>query len=171
MCSYIPSVNLGFPPGQTGCYTPHMQTLRMNQRSLIYKMYYIPQFLPIPLQTTYVFCPLSWFPFAHSLLTQKPIVAVLVVPTSTNSAPSTLRTSPPTVQLPSSFTPSPDRLWVLKRYIGRSFDRIIGLLWTVLWLIGLGNAVAGMASFVFGILAWRWMSTRSQSVPRPDGEA
>jgi len=101
----------------------------------------------------------------------KPIVAVLVVPTSTTSTPSTPRTSPPIVQLPSTFTPKPDRLWVLKRYLGRTFDRIIGVLWTVLWLIGLGNAAAGMASFVFGILAWRWMNARNQPVSSTDGEA
>ena len=56
-----------------------------------------------------------------------------------------------------------DGLWRVKRYTGRTVDRLVGLVWSLLWLVGLGNAAVGMANFVFGLLAWRWMNSRSQA--------
>lgn len=107
-----------------------------------------------------------------SPFSQKPIVTVLAVPTSITSVPITpARSSPPQIQLPSTFTPTPDRHWNLKRNTGRMCDRIIGSLWTILWVIGLGNAAVGLANFAFSLLAWRWMNSRNQPVLRTGGEA
>ncbi|KAL5489844.1 hypothetical protein ACEPAI_4676 [Sanghuangporus weigelae] len=97
----------------------------------------------------------------------KPVVALLLVPThlcsppspSTSSSASTLRKEKeiPTIMLPPTYTPTPDKHWILKRYVGRTLDRIIGVLWTLLWLVGLGNAAFGLVNFVFGLVAWKWM--------------
>ncbi|KAL5529679.1 hypothetical protein ACEPAG_5664 [Sanghuangporus baumii] len=104
----------------------------------------------------------------------KPVVALLLVPThlfssttppspSTSTSTSTSTSIPrkeegiPTITLPSTYTPTPDKHWILKRYVGRALDRIVGVLWTLLWLVGLGNAAFGLVNFVFGLVAWKWM--------------
>lgn len=93
-------------------------------------------------------------------------MALLLVPTSVLApAPpaSAARPSPPRLRLPAAFTPAPDPRWALKRYTGRTLDRLVGLVWSLLWLIGFGNAALGMGNFVLGLTAWRWVNERSAS--------
>ncbi|EJD02382.1 DNase I-like protein [Fomitiporia mediterranea MF3/22] len=91
----------------------------------------------------------------------KPVVALLLVPTQTFSSSSTPSSTTahniPRIALPATFTPQPDPYWIVKRYMGRTLDRIVGGLWTLFWLVGLGNVAFGMVNFLVGVLAWRWM--------------
>ncbi|TDL24840.1 inositol polyphosphate phosphatase [Rickenella mellea] len=93
----------------------------------------------------------------------KPIVAVLLVPTSILSSSSST-SSPPLLRLPSSYTPKPDPYWILKRHAGRACDRIIGVIWSLFWFIGFGNAVLGMGNFIFSLVAWSWAKKRSPQI-------
>ncbi|KAF9013963.1 inositol polyphosphate phosphatase [Cyathus striatus] len=90
----------------------------------------------------------------------KPVVALLSLPPPTTSA------SLPTLQLPSDFRPIPDSLANGKRYMGRTLDRIIGLTWWVLTILGAGSGLVGIFNFVIGIGAWSWW--KSRPIPTDD---
>lgn len=62
----------------------------------------------------------------------------------------------PKLALPLSFKPKLDKYWIIKRYVGRLIDRIVGLTWSLMWLLGFGNAAFGIGNFLFGLIAWRW---------------
>ncbi|KAF9469211.1 Endonuclease/exonuclease/phosphatase [Collybia nuda] len=83
----------------------------------------------------------------------KPIVCMLLLPPSTSSIGST---EPPTIRLPSHYKPLPDSRATLKRYLGRSLDRIVGICWYALVLLGAGSGVVGVFNFVLGLGAWTW---------------
>ncbi|KAI6045700.1 inositol polyphosphate phosphatase [Pisolithus marmoratus] len=91
----------------------------------------------------------------------KPVVSMLLLPSPASATPddsesSGIEMGPPTLQLPSTYIPTPDPLAILKRYIGRIVDRIIGYIWTLLTLIGAGSAVVGVFNFFCGYAAWQW---------------
>ncbi|KAF9218281.1 DNase I-like protein [Gyrodon lividus] len=94
----------------------------------------------------------------------KPIVSLLLLPplpvsasTPTTQEPS----SPPLLHLPPTYIPTPDPYTLLKKYTGRTLDRIIGYTWWFLILIGAGSAVVGVFNFFFGYVAWKWWGTSS----------
>lgn len=94
----------------------------------------------------------------------KPIVALLSLPSVSNTSTAT----PPTLRLPPSYRPTPDPRANLKRYLGRTLDRVVGFTWLVLILIGAGSALLGLAALVGGSLFytfWRWWRVRSFVVP------
>jgi hypothetical protein len=68
------------------------------------------------------------------------------------------------LQLPSSYTPTPDPRATLKRYTGRTLDRIIGSIWWLLAVVGAGSAIVGIFNFFLGLAAWRWWRTPAVSV-------
>ncbi|KAF7973389.1 hypothetical protein HWV62_15166, partial [Athelia sp. TMB] len=87
----------------------------------------------------------------------KPVICLLLLP-----APSaTSLTSPPLLRLPASFHPTPDRHAVVKRYIGRTLDRLIGYAWWLVTLFGMGSTAIGIFNFLLGIGAWKWWGSRS----------
>ncbi|KIJ69041.1 hypothetical protein HYDPIDRAFT_164716 [Hydnomerulius pinastri MD-312] len=86
------------------------------------------------------------------------------LPTSSSSSPtapsptipSLSHQSPPLLHLPPSFAPTPDPRTSLKKYTGRTLDRIIGYTWWLLTFAGAGSAVVGVFNFFFSYAAWRW---------------
>lgn len=93
----------------------------------------------------------------------KPVVCLLQLPPPTASlSPETC--APPMLQLPSSYTPTPDPRATLKRYTGRTLDRIIGSIWWLLAVVGAGSAIVGIFNFFLGLAAWRWWRVPAVSV-------
>lgn len=82
---------------------------------------------------------------------QKPIVSVLLLPPSASNTNQTI----PLLRLPPTYTPRPDPYANLKKYTGRTLDRIIGYAWWLLIIVGSGPGLLGM--FSIGIWSWlRW---------------
>jgi hypothetical protein len=69
----------------------------------------------------------------------------------------------PQLQLPASFRPQPDPYALLKKYTGRCFDRIIGLIWWTLRLLGAGSGIVGLFNFTVGLGAWTLFRSRLPS--------
>lgn len=86
------------------------------------------------------------------------VALLLLPPPSTSQA---LSSSPPILHLPEIFRPTPDPNAHVKRYAGRTLDRIIGVVWWLLTVIGMGSAVVGIFNFLLGIGAWRWWALRT----------
>ena len=92
----------------------------------------------------------SW-DLSNALL-QKPIVCLLLLPSSKESAsPSS---TPPIIRLPENYSPAPDGRANLKRYIGRSLDRVVGLFWWLLVFLGAGSSAVGLFNFILSLGAW-----------------
>ncbi|KAF8163447.1 inositol polyphosphate phosphatase [Crassisporium funariophilum] len=83
----------------------------------------------------------------------KPIVSLLLLPPPQLSPASV---SVPILRLPLDYSPSPDPRATLKRYTGRVLDRVIGIVWWLLTLLGAGSAVFGVLNFFLGLGAWTW---------------
>ena len=92
-------------------------------------------------------------------VSQKPIVALLLLP----PAPivSSSGNHVPLLSLPLGFTPRPDPYAGIKKYTGRVFDRIIGFVWWLLVVVGVGYAAVGIGNVVLGFGAWTWWKSRS----------
>jgi hypothetical protein len=50
----------------------------------------------------------------------------------------------------------PDPYATLKKYTGRTLDRIIGYIWWLLTFIGAGSSAFGLGNFVLGMGMWTW---------------
>ncbi|TFY74184.1 hypothetical protein EWM64_g9827 [Hericium alpestre] len=81
---------------------------------------------------------------SYTFSDHKPIVSLLLLP-----APQP-RPIIPLLQLPPGFHPRPDPLATLKRYAGRTLDRIVGFCWWFLVVIGAGSAAFGVGNFCLG---------------------
>jgi len=94
----------------------------------------------------------------------KPIVSLLLLPSSN------LPTTPdiPLLNLSSTSLLKPDRYATLKRYTGRSLDRIIGYIWWMLTLIGAGSTFVGLGNFIIGICMLTFWRSRPNSAPTSD---
>ncbi|KAH7912215.1 Endonuclease/exonuclease/phosphatase [Hygrophoropsis aurantiaca] len=90
----------------------------------------------------------------------KPVLCLLALP-----PPSTSSTTSPLLRLPTSFNPTPDPYAVLKRYAGRTLDRIIGYTWWILTLVGAGSAAVGIFNFLLSFAAWRWWGKSPAASP------
>lgn len=64
--------------------------------------------------------------------------------------------SVPQIRMSGSYCPVPDSNATLKRYFGRSIDRIVGFIWWALTLLGAGSGLFGAFNFVVGLGAWSW---------------
>ncbi|KIK49244.1 hypothetical protein CY34DRAFT_797194 [Suillus luteus UH-Slu-Lm8-n1] len=93
----------------------------------------------------------------------KPVVCLLQLPPPITSS-SSETCAPPMLQLPSSYTPTPDPRATLKRYTGRTLDRIIGSIWWLLAVVGAGSAIVGIFNFFLGLAAWRWWRAPAVSI-------
>lgn len=108
-------------------------------------------------------------PFLTNSITQKPIVALLLVPSRVPpedaAASSSLTTVAPipTIALPEFYSPKPDPRATLKRYTGRTLDRIVGVCWWLFTLLGAGSALVGVFNFIVGAGAYRWWNTNNHS--------
>ncbi|KAH7889410.1 Endonuclease/exonuclease/phosphatase [Phlebopus sp. FC_14] len=100
----------------------------------------------------------------------KPVVALLLLPAPTvpvvEESPET--TQPPILQLPSTYIPVPDPRATLKKYTGRTLDRIVGYVWWLLSIVGAGSAVVGVFNFFFGYAAWKWWLRTPTAAPTTD---
>lgn len=104
------------------------------------------------------------------LFLQKPVVALLAVPTQVFSKSSSpLDSTIPMLRLPDSFTLPTDPNWYAKRVLGSAVGYVVGYVWTLLWYIGLGNAPIGVINFLVGAAAWRWWSG-SRGIALGDGD-
>lgn len=91
----------------------------------------------------------------------KPVVSVLLLPPPSQSQPqSTHRSTPPTLHLPAHYTPRPDPYATLKKYTGRTLDRLVGYVWWLLVMLGAGSVALGAGNFVLGLGVWRWWQGR-----------
>jgi len=86
----------------------------------------------------------------------KPVVALLLLPPRPSDAPSSI----PTLRLPPTFKPEPDPYASVKRYTGRVFDRVIGIIWWLFTLLGAGSVVVGTFNLLVGLGAWTWWRVR-----------
>ncbi|KAF8965191.1 inositol polyphosphate phosphatase [Flammula alnicola] len=93
----------------------------------------------------------------------KPIVALLLLPARPAEAPSNI----PTIRLPATYKPTPDPRATLKRYVGRLLDRVIGLLWWLLTLLGAGSGIVGLFNFFLGLGAWTWWKVKPSGPDAP----
>ena len=91
---------------------------------------------------------------------QKPVVCLLLLPPA---APST--TSVPLLRLPEGYRPTPDPWTPVKKYTGRTLDRVIGYCWWLLTMLGAGSALFGLSNVLFGLGAWRWWGSRATEPP------
>ncbi|KAI0345315.1 skeletal muscle/kidney enriched inositol 5-phosphatase [Trametopsis cervina] len=89
----------------------------------------------------------------------KPIVTVLLLP-SLGPSPSGPLATPPLIQLPSHYSPKPDSLATLKRYTGKSLDKVIGYLWWLFTFLGAGSPFFGIGNFVIGLSVWSWWRSK-----------
>ncbi|EGN93287.1 hypothetical protein SERLA73DRAFT_116094 [Serpula lacrymans var. lacrymans S7.3] len=88
----------------------------------------------------------------------KPVASLLLLPSPSLPAPTV-----PLLRLPSTFTPTPDPLATLKRFTGRTLDRIVGYVWWFLVLVGAGSAIIGAFNFLLGFGAWSWYRSSSDT--------
>ncbi|KAI0054032.1 inositol polyphosphate phosphatase [Auriscalpium vulgare] len=92
----------------------------------------------------------------------KPVVSLLLLP-----PPSTIPPEPDTVsvlRLPPGYAPKPDPLAVVKRYLGRSLDRVVGIAWWIFVVIGAGHTAIGIGNFLLGLGAWTWWKSKPANV-------
>ncbi|KAI0031835.1 inositol polyphosphate phosphatase [Vararia minispora EC-137] len=95
---------------------------------------------------------------SYTFSDHKPIIALLLLPPPSPPPDGSV----PTLRLPPSFHPTPDVLARPKRFLGRTLDRLIGLLWWALVVLGAGSAAIGVGNFVLGLGAgvWAWWRRR-----------
>ncbi|KAG6833680.1 hypothetical protein H0H87_002876 [Tephrocybe sp. NHM501043] len=97
----------------------------------------------------------------------KPIVCMLLLPAPAapvvTSGGQVSKSRPPILRLPSTYAPAPDPRANLKRYMGRFFDRVIGICWYILVLLGAGSGAVGVFNFLVGIGAWTWWRAKDNS--------
>ncbi|PPQ66448.1 hypothetical protein CVT26_011206 [Gymnopilus dilepis] len=86
----------------------------------------------------------------------KPVVSLLLLPPRPVNTPSSI----PTLRLPVTFLPTPDPYATVKRYTGRAFDRVIGIIWWLFTVLGAGNVLVGTFNFLVGLGAWTWYRGR-----------
>ncbi|KAG9226166.1 hypothetical protein CCMSSC00406_0005077 [Pleurotus cornucopiae] len=96
---------------------------------------------------------------AYTTSDHKPIISLLLLP----SPVKTNNTSIPVIALPSSYKPTPDPNAFLKKLLGRTLDRTIGLIWWLFTVIGAGSFGVGIFNLALGIGAWKWW----RSAPKP----
>ena len=102
------------------------------------------------------------------LYSQKPIVALLLVPSNIDQTTQTPHSATlPKLQVTDPALLTPDSYWILKRYTGRILDRIVGYTWSFFWFLGLGNAVLGIVNFILGLAAWRWLGVTNTAPASP----
>ncbi|OCH93391.1 skeletal muscle/kidney enriched inositol 5-phosphatase [Obba rivulosa] len=87
----------------------------------------------------------------------KPIVSLLLLP-----PPQPSTTPIPLLRLPPHYVPVPDRLATVKKYIGRTLDRLIGYIWWIFTLVGAGSAILGIGNFIVGLGIWSWFKSKVQ---------
>ena len=87
---------------------------------------------------------------------KKPIVSVLLLP-----PPAHTTTSVPVIRLPEGYRPTPDPWANVKKYTGRTLDRIIGYTWWLLTMLGAGSAIFGLGNVFLSLGAYRWWRMRS----------
>ncbi|GLB34842.1 putative inositol polyphosphate phosphatase, catalytic domain homologues [Lyophyllum shimeji] len=97
----------------------------------------------------------------------KPIVCILLLPPPTRPTPAPLGIPPrpPMLRLPSNYSPVPDPHAKLKRYLGRTLDRVVGICWYVLVLLGAGSGAVGLFNCIVGLSVWTWWRSRDTGRP------
>ncbi|KAH9483968.1 Type II inositol 1,4,5-trisphosphate 5-phosphatase [Psilocybe cubensis] len=86
----------------------------------------------------------------------KPIVSLLLLPPRPEDAPPSI----PTIPLPATYSPTADPKATLKRYTGRSLDRVIGITWWIITLLGAGSGIVGVFNLFLGLSAWMWLKIK-----------
>ncbi|TFK76344.1 DNase I-like protein [Pluteus cervinus] len=83
----------------------------------------------------------------------KPIVSLLLMPSSTDG----------TASLITAGRHSVDRHANFKRYSGRLVGRVVGVFWWLLTFLGAGSTTVGTINFLLGLGAWRWWGSAPSS--------
>ncbi|KAF9527013.1 skeletal muscle/kidney enriched inositol 5-phosphatase [Crepidotus variabilis] len=86
----------------------------------------------------------------------KPVVGLLHLPPRVPQSTTNESSYPPMLSLPATYKATPDPLANMKRYTGRTLDRMVGIVWWLLTLLGAGSGMIGVFNFVVGIGAWTW---------------
>ena len=77
-------------------------------------------------------------------------------------SPASTPTTVPILRLPEGYHPIPDRWTALKKYSGRTLDRIVGYTWWLLTVLGAGSALFGLGNLLLSLGAWRWWQARAE---------
>ena len=70
----------------------------------------------------------------------------------------------PLLRLPPNLKPTPDSLAIVKKYTGRTLDRLIGYTWWLLTVVGAGSAILGAGNFFVGLGIWGWFRSKARPV-------
>lgn len=131
-------------------YTTYADSLDDPEKSKITNLLYTT----VPSYTTSDH--VSWLSFLIlyilTLLVQKPIVTLLQLPPPLD--PASLET--PLIDLPKKYQPMPDPWREWKRAVGFTLDHLIGFVWWLLILLGLGSMFVGIFNLLISIGAWTW---------------
>ncbi|TFK86038.1 skeletal muscle/kidney enriched inositol 5-phosphatase [Polyporus arcularius HHB13444] len=93
---------------------------------------------------------------AYTTSDHKPVVSVLLLPSPAHNTASV-----PVLRLPEGYHPIPDPWTNVKKYTGRTLDRLVGYTWWLLTLLGAGSAIFGIGNLFLSIGAYRWWTVRS----------
>lgn len=102
---------------------------------------------------------------AYTTSDHKPIVCMLLLPSPLRPALAEAPTKPPMLRLPSTYSPTPDPFATAKKYTGRALDRVIGICWYVLVILGAGSWAVGIFNFLVGVGAWTWWKVKESGGP------
>lgn len=87
----------------------------------------------------------------------KPIVALLVVPPTVPSPESSISSFIPLIPMSSSIAElTPDPYASIKRWTGKYTGRVVGFIWYLFVLVGLGNTAIGVGNVIIGLGMWGW---------------
>lgn len=86
----------------------------------------------------------------------KPIVCLLRLPAPISTPPSI----PPMIRLPPTFRPTPDPLAPYKRLVGRTLDRVLGINWWLINVLGAGSTAVGIFNILLGAVLLAWWRLR-----------
>ncbi|KAF8077804.1 inositol polyphosphate phosphatase [Lyophyllum atratum] len=107
----------------------------------------------------------SYTTFRSRTLVQNPLFACSFSPLRRALRRQSNSRNQPMLRLPSHYSATPDPCANLKRYTGRTLDRIIGICWYLLVLLGAGSGAVGVFNFIVGVGAWTWW--KSRDIGRP----
>lgn len=97
------------------------------------------------------------YPYPDDNDFQKPIISLLLVPEAPRSSSIAHRL----IAIPSGCQHQVNRFSTFKRWSGRTLDRVIGICWWLLTLLGIGSTTIGVVNLALGIGVWRWWRTKA----------
>ncbi|KIK57644.1 hypothetical protein GYMLUDRAFT_228608 [Collybiopsis luxurians FD-317 M1] len=114
---------------------------------------------PNDLETSHIRNLLYTTILSYTTSDHKPIVSLLLLPPRPTNSDSSSSKVIPTISLPEYYIPKADPRATLKRYTGRTLDRIVGVCWWIFTLLGAGSVIVGVFNCFVGLGTYRWWRT------------